>query len=283
MKLSFASYLNDLKCLGGNPRATAFFDLDRTLIAGYSVAALGWEGFKCATAPRWRMALQLRVFFDYSLGLAHYLDLMRVTLSDLAGVPEPEFLRLGERAFHNGLAGNIYNEGRELIAAHRALGHTVILITSATRAQAAPFARELGMEHLCCTELETVDGRITGVFEPCYGESKRDAAELFCARRSLQLRDAWFYTDGIEDVPLLEAVGRPVVVNPKSRLAPLAERRGWPHLDFVAPLGEGRTLEEAQEPVRRRGHLADLRGTAQRLFAEATEKGRAAMARRRSR
>ena len=283
MKLSFASYLNDLKSLGGNPRATAFFDLDRTLIAGYSVAALGWEGFKCATVPRWRMALRLRVFFDYSLGLAHYLDLMRVTLSDLAGVPEPEFLRLGERAFHNGLAGNIYNEGRALIAAHRALGHTVILITSATRAQAAPFARELGMEHLCCTELETVDGRITGVFEPCYGESKRDAAELFCAQRSLQLRDAWFYTDGIEDVPLLEVVGRPVVVNPKSRLAPVAEQRGWPHLDFVPPLGAGHTLEEAREPDRWRGHLTDLRGTAQRLFAEATEKGRAAMARRRSR
>ncbi len=277
MKLSFASYLNDLKSLGGNPRATAFFDLDRTLIAGYSVAALGWEGFKCATAPRWRIALQLRVFFDYSLGLAHYLDLMRVTLSDLAGVPEPEFLRLGERAFHNGLAGNIYDEGRELIAAHRALGHTVILITSATRAQAAPFARELGMEYLCCTELETVDGRITGVFEPCYGESKRDAAELFCAQRSLQLRNAWFYTDGIEDVPLLQAVGRPVVVNPKSRLATVAGQRGWPHLDFVPPLGE------VQEPDRRRGRVADLRGTAQRLFAEATEKGRAAMARWRSR
>lgn len=243
MKLSFSNYVKNLESLGVNPGATAFFDLDRTLIAGYSVAALGWEGFKCATVPRWRMVLQLRVFFDYSLGLAHYLDLMRVTLNDLAGVPEPEFIRLGEQAFHNGLGGSIYDEGRELIRAHEALGHEVVLITSATRAQAAPFARELGIGHLCCTELETLDGRITGNFEPCYGESKRDAAELFCAQRGLRLRDAWFYTDGIEDLPLLDTVGRPVVVNPKARLAAVAGERGWPHLEFVSNPEAGRAAD----------------------------------------
>ena len=276
MKLSFSNYLRDLESLGVNPRKAAFFDLDRTLIAGYSVAALGWEGFKRATVPRWRMALQLRVFFDYSLGLAHYLDLMRVTLNDLAGVPEQEFLQLGEWAFHNGLAGAIYEEGRALIAAHEALGHVVVLITSATRAQAAPFARELGFGHLCCTELETRDGRITGEFKPCYGESKRDAAEQFCAGRALHPRDAWFYTDGVEDLPLLEAVGRPVVVNPRPGLASAAEKRGWPHLDFLPP---GEVAEEAG----RRRNPGDLRGTAQRLFAQASEKGRAALARRRTR
>lgn len=277
MKLSFSNYIQNLESLGVNPGATAFFDLDRTLIAGYSVAALGWEGFKCATVPRWRMVLQLRVFFDYSLGLAHYLDLMRVTLNDLAGVREPEFIRLGEQAFHNGLGGSIYDEGRRLIRAHKALGHEVVLITSATRAQAAPFARDLGIRHLCCTELESVDERITGNFDPCYGESKRDAAEIFCAERSLQLREAWFYTDGIEDLPLLEWVGRPVVVNPKARLATVAEERGWPHLEFVA------APETGGEPDRRRETLAVLRATAQRLFAGLTEKGRAALARRRSR
>ena len=277
MKLSFSSYLQDLQSPGLNPGAAAFFDLDRTLIAGYSVAALGWEGFKCAIVPRWRIVLQLRVFFDYSLGLAHYLDLMRVTLNDLAGVPEPEFIRLGERAFHNGLGGSIYDEGRELIRAHKALGHEVVLITSATRAQAAPFARELGIGHLCCTELETLDGRITGNFEPCYGESKRDAAELFCAQRGLRVRNAWFYTDGIEDLPLLDTVGRPVVVNPKARLATVAGERDWPHLEFVPP------PETGPEGGRRREAPTELRGTTQRLFNGITEKGRAALARRRSR
>ena len=277
MKLTFSSYLDDLKSLGADTRGTAFFDLDRTLIAGYSVAALGWEGFKCATVPRWRMVLQLRVFFDYSLGLAHYLDLMRVTLNDLAGTHEPEFIRLGEQAFHNGLGGSIYDEGRELISAHKALGHEVVMLTSATRAQAAPFARELDIGHLCCTELETLDGRITGNFEPCYGESKRDAAELFCAQRGLHVRDAWFYTDGIEDLPLLDRVGRPVVVNPKARLAKVAGERGWPHMEFVPPPETGREVGGRQEAP------TDPRGTVLRLFNGITEKGRAALARRRSR
>ena len=277
MKVAFSSHLNELRSGGGNSGATAFFDLDRTLIAGYSVAALGWEGLKNATVPRWRIALQLRVFLDYSLGLAHYLDLLRVTLNDLAGVPEPEFLRLGERAFENGLAGEIYDEGRELVAAHQALGHRVVMLTSATRAQAAPFARELGIGHLRCTELETAGGRITGAFQPCYGESKRDAAEQFCARRSLRLRDAWFYTDGIEDLPLLQAVGWPVVVNPKSKLERVAAERGWPHLDFAPRAESGRQSSGW------RAHLAELRGAAQRAILGATEKGRAALARRRSR
>ena len=277
MKVEFSTYLRDLESPTGNAGSAAFFDLDRTLIAGYSVAALGWEGFKCGIVPRWRIALELRVFFHYSLGLAHYLDLMRVTLNDLAGVPEPEFLQLGERAFLNGLAGSIYDEGRALIGAHRMLGHKVVLITSATRAQATPFAHEMGIPHLCCTELETVDGRITGTFEPCYGESKRRAAEQFCTQQGMQLQDAWFYTDGIEDLPLLEAVGRPVIVNPKPRLAPLAEQRGWPHLEFLRP---GRA---ARAPDRWRGHLAELFDTGQRLFAAALAKGRTAMARRRSR
>ncbi len=237
MKLAFSSYLQSLASVNPAPEATAFFDLDRTLIAGYSVAALGWEGFKEATVPRWRIALQLRVFAKYGLGLAHYLDLLRVTLQDLARArtSESEFLRLGDQAFHNGLAGKIYDEGRQLLAAHEALGHTVVLLTSATRAQAAPFAGELGIDHLCCTNIEIADGRITGAFEPCHGESKRAAAERFCAERAQTLRQAWFYTDGIEDLPLLEVVGWPVVVNPKSKLMRLAAQRGWPQLDFGVP------------------------------------------------
>ncbi len=273
MKVEFSAYLKELESRPENPGAVAFFDLDRTLIAGYSVAALGWEGFKCAIVPRWRIALQLRVFFDYSLGLAHYLDLMRVTLSDVAGMAEPEFLQLGERAFHNGLAGSIYDEGRQLIAAHQALAHTVVMITSATRPQAEPFVRELGIGYLCCTELETRDGRFTGAFEPCYGGSKRDAAERFCERRAMRLGDAWFYTDGIEDLPLLEAVGCPVVVNPKTRLLGLAGQRGWPHLEFARPGEKGGTSG------RRWSYLAKLRGAARPLLVDLSKKGKARVTR----
>ena len=91
------------------------------------------------------------------------------------------------------------------------------------------------------------------------------------------MRDAWFYTDGIEDLPLLDRVGRPVVVNPKARLAKVAGERGWPHMEFVPPPETGREADGRQQA------LTDLRGTAQRLFNGIAEKGRAALARRRSR
>lgn len=276
-RVPFTTYLQDLESQRRDSGGVAFFDLDRTLIAGYSVAVLGWEGFKCAIVPRWRIARQLRVFFHYGLGLAHYLDLVRVTTKDLTGMPESEFLQLGRQAFRRELRGRIYDEGRRLVAAHHALGHTVVLITSATRPQAEPCARELGIGHLRCTELETVDGRLTGAFEPCYGFSKRDVAERFCEARGLRLNEAWFYTDGIEDLPLLEAVGRPVTANPKAKLAALARERGWPHLKFLPP---GQRGEEADNW---RGYLRRFCGNGQRFLVDVSQKGKAAMARLRSR
>ena len=232
MKIGLTTFLDDLTARQANSRIAAYFDLDRTLIAGYSVTALGWERVKSRSVPLRRILSQLSVFLDYGLGRVQYQDLMRATMSDLAGITESEFVALGERAYHNWLAGSIYQEGRKLITAHRALDHQVVMVTSATRAQAAPIARDLGIEHLLCTELEIHNGRLTGGFDPCYGESKRRTTEAFAIGLGLPIEDAYFYSDSREDLPLLEAVGHPVATNAKSGLAKVALKRAWTELQF---------------------------------------------------
>ena len=231
-KARFSTYLRELEARAPDAGAAACFDLDRTLIAGYSATALGWERLKCPSVPLRSKLSQLGVALDYGLGRVRYRGLMQVAMKELAGFPEQEFLRLGEQAFRRRLAGALYREGRLLVAAHRGLGHRILMVTSATRAQAAPVARELGIDQLRCSELEVADGRFTGVFASCHGEGKRTAAQRFCAERSLNLGDAWFYSDSLDDLPLLEAVGHPVAVNAKPALAALADERGWPRLQF---------------------------------------------------
>ena len=96
----------------------------------------------------------------------------------------------------------------------------------------APVARELAVDQICCTELELRQGRITGRVSPCFGASKRAAAVHLGSARACSLADAYFYTDSCDDLPLLEAVGRPVAANPKASLSEVATSRGWPQLAF---------------------------------------------------
>lgn len=234
MKTDFQQYLATLGSRVPPGPTTAFFDLDRTLIAGYSVTALAFERVRTGSLSLRRILSQAGVFLGYGLGRADYYDLLDATVQDLAGLPEREMLELGHRAFRRRLVGTIYREARSLLEAHRRLGHDLVMVTSATRYQAEPIARELGVGSLYCTELEVRGGRISGRFDPCFGPGKRAAAERHSGAQRRALDDAFFYSDSQDDLPLLEAVGHPVACNAKTPLARLADARGWTRLDFEA-------------------------------------------------
>jgi len=217
----------------------AYFDLDRTLIAGYSITALAltkmWSG---SLSPK-RIIFHAGIFLHWGLGRSDYHQLLESTVRGLVGMSEAEMTELGERAFERRIRPIIYLEGRRLIDAHKSLGHEVVIITSASRYQVAPIARELAVEQIYCTELEVHNGVITGNVTPCYGPGKKKAAEVHTGFREAELGDAYFYTDSSEDLPLLEEVGRPVAVNAKAALARIAADRGWPQIVFET---QGRVL-----------------------------------------
>jgi phosphoserine phosphatase len=93
-----------------------------------------------------------------------------------------------------------------------------------------PLAKSLDVAHVLCTELESVDGVLTGrCIEPvCLEEGKVHWLEGFIEEHDIDLARSWFYTDSITDLPVLELVGHPIAINPDPRLYHTAVRRGWP-------------------------------------------------------
>lgn len=232
LNIHFQRYLQELAASEPGENVVAFFDLDRTIISGYSITALTLEQIRSGAMSLRHFVSQVGLFFDYGIGRAGYHDLLQATVAELVGMPEQELIDLGERAYRRRLQSLIYLEARHLIDTHRERGHDVVMVTSATRYQAAPIARDLGVEEMCCTELEIRNGLITGNVSACHGPSKRAAAIRLGTRLKADLNNAYFYTDSTEDLPLLEAVGRPVTANARSALSQVATARGWPQLDF---------------------------------------------------
>ena len=232
MKLAFADYLAELGSAPQGPETAACFDLDRTLISDYSVKAFFLEGVRSRAMSIWGVASQFVTLCRYRLGSLDYHRVMRATCQDMANLPEADLMALGERAFRRRVAAMIYTEARTLVAEHRRLGHRLLLVTSATRPQAAPVAASFSIADLLCTELQASGGLLTGKFTPCHGDAKRRMVHDWLAAQGIDPSRAYFYSDGDEDLPLLEAVGVPVAVNAKPGLAAVAAERRWPELEF---------------------------------------------------
>jgi HAD superfamily hydrolase (TIGR01490 family) len=106
----------------------------------------------------------------------------------------------------------------------------VAIVTGATPYAARPLARELGIDHVICTELEVDEqGCFTGRMRPpmCYGAGKIARLARIAEQQDFLLEQSTFYSDSITDLPLLERVQTPVAINPDARLRRVAERRGW--------------------------------------------------------
>lgn len=212
------------------PGTIAFFDFDGTLIFGFSILTMFLERATSGKLAPVDAVQQLFSLVTHGINGSDYARILEETGEKLAGTPEHELVELGETVFDKFLAGSIYPESRALVRAHLLRGHTVAVLTSASAYQAESVARELGIVHLLCNRFEIVDGRLTGeVVKPiCFAAGKRDAARRFAASRGVDLGDCYFYSDGLEDLPLLEAVGHPRPINPDSSLASVARRRDWP-------------------------------------------------------
>ncbi len=216
------------------PEVGAFFDLDRTLISGFSVVPLVFDGLLSGRIGPAGLALTTVAGLRFQLGQIGFSGLVTEAAGLLKGENETAMLEVGERLYADRLAAEVYPEARAIVRAHRRRGHTMAVVSSATRYQIEPLAQDLGIEHVLCTRLEVRDGRFTGgVTEPlCYGEGKLEAARELATTRGVDLAESFFYTDSDEDLPLLEHVGRPRPTNPNRRLATIAARRGWPARTF---------------------------------------------------
>ena len=218
------------------PRVGALFDLDQTLFAGFSATAFTRDQLVEGRLAPSDLLDSARATLSFALGRTGFSSFVTATAAVYRGMKESVLEEAGQHAFEKYLATEIYPESRAIVKAHQDMGHTVAIITSATRYQAEPVAKELGIEHLLYTRLAVEDGVLTGgVVRPtCYGEGKADAARSLSAKYDLDLEQSYFYSDSHEDLPLFEIVGRPRPLNPTRRLAQIAKERQWPVRRFTS-------------------------------------------------
>ena len=274
-----ARLIEDVEAGPQGPEVGAFFDFDGTLIAGYSANAWYGERLRKLEVGPAELARTLLAGFDMSLRGA---DVTTVHGDRGRGVGRAraadEIAALGERLFVQQIAGMVYPRGGRAHPRPRAAGHTVAVASSATPFQVAPLARELGIDNLLCTEVEVVDGLVTGRLAGpvLWGTGKADAVRSFAAEKGIDLEQSFAYGNGNEDLPYLEAVGRPRPLNPDGGLTESARERGWATYRFT---GRGRAGPVPVDPDRRRAGRAERR---RRRRGRASACSRAAAARPRT-
>ena len=218
-------------------RDGAFFDVDKTILAHNSgtlyLRAL-WESGQVD----WRTVVSnLAAYVRYKVNLLDIERFTEHTVLQFKGQAEEELLKQSDEWFGTYVLPTIYDEARGLVRAHLEQGHVVALVSGSTKYVVQPLAEHLGVEHLMHTHMEVKDGYFTGrVIQPvCFGEGKIYWLQQLIERQGLELAKSYFYTDSITDLPLLDLVGHPVVVNPDPLLYREALRRSWPVRLFQAP------------------------------------------------
>jgi len=219
------------------PRVGAFFDLDGTLVKGFTAFAFLREELR---------ELGARALYDLARDVRRLregddgdLKTIERAVELLADRSLEELSAISKRVFTKRIAATLRPGSRELVRAHQRRGHTVVMATAATRFQAEPVARDLGIAHLVSTEVEIVDGRLTGRVAglPRWGEQKALAVREFAEDHGVEPGASFAYGNGGEDRDFLAAVGHPTAVCPDRILAAHAEAHGIPILQLGNPRG----------------------------------------------
>lgn len=214
----------------------AFFDMDRTLLTESSTLLMVRYMRRRQLLRRKELLWLVWARARLKLGTADIPAITRQLVQSMAGAPEAEQVAFTRRWFGEQLIQYVSEGGRRSVAEHRARGHRLALITGSPVYTAGALAQhlEISPEDVLATRFEVADGRFTGrLVEPmCYQEGKLAYAQAYADRHHLDLSASYFYTDSIDDLPLLEEIGHPVAVNPDRALLRVAQERAWPVVSF---------------------------------------------------
>ena len=219
------------------PRAAAFFDLDKTIIATSSSAAFSKPFLAGGLLSHADVLRSAYAHFVFMIGNADadQTERMRAHLSSLVTGWDVEKVRqIVTQTVH------------ELIAEHHAAGRDVVVVSASAAVLVEPIAAALGADHVLSTQMTVEDGRFTGAIDFYnYGDNKAVGIHRLAAREHYDLTESFAYSDSITDAPMLAAVGHSYVVNPDRGLRRRAVQSGWGILAFTRPIA----LRPRIEPV----------------------------------
>jgi HAD superfamily hydrolase (TIGR01490 family) len=221
-------------------RTAAFFDLDKTVIAKSSTLAFSKPFFEQGLINRQTVLKSTYAQFLFLMSGADHeqMDRMRSYITTMcAGWNVEQVKSIVGETLHDIVDPLVFDEAANLIADHKLCGRDVVVVSASGEEIVAPIARALGATHAMATRMVVEDGKYTGeVAFYCYGEGKVEAIHELAAREGYALDHCYAYSDSITDLPMLEAVGHPTVVNPDRALRKEAVGRAWPVLTFSRPV-----------------------------------------------
>jgi len=208
--------------------AACFFDMDGTLVRSNTARLyLRWrrERGEAELADLLRMGMWIT---QYKLGTVDPVEIGARVLAQFRGVEESVFREEMLEFFHDCVLPDVMDDARREVERRRERGETLVILTASTPYVADPLARELNIAHVISSRLETSEGRFTGdTTILCYGSEKVRLAEAWARDLGVDLGRSAFYTDSVSDLPMLERVGEPRVVNPDPRLRWQARAHRW--------------------------------------------------------
>ncbi len=275
----------------GPLRAAAFFDLDRTLMAGSSGVFFAKAAFETGMISRARLARDLYENLRFRLvgSTDERADAVRIRVGEMiAGVPVRELERLAPRVLA-GVLPRLYPDMLARAYAHQDAGRLVFIVTAASQEMADLLARVLAFDGGLGSRSEVVDGiytgRAAGPFN--YRDGKRISLHELARQENIELAQSYAYSDSESDLPMLRAVGHPVAVNPDAELARIAMEEGWEivrldrlgrRLKLIVALGSGAALASLGNLARGRlaGEIVGDQNIARRtLPLQSRSRGRA--------
>ena len=219
----------------------AFFDLDKTVIDRASIAAFGRPFLKGGLINRRlvaRAAISQLIYLYFGADEERLVRVRESMLAVTKGWDRAQVRQIVRETMLQTIEPIMYAEALELMELHRAAGHRVYLVSASPEEIVLPLADLLGVDGAICSRGEVDEqGRYTGRMAfYAYGESKATAMRELAERTGLDLAASSAYSDSATDLPMLEAVGRPVAVNPDRALAKVARERGWEVRNFTKPI-----------------------------------------------
>lgn len=210
------------------------FDVDYTIVRTSTVRDFMLEAMRRGVMPLRAGFLAPRFFLLYLFSIVrpgHFEE----TFASLRGIAESDFRRIAQEVFRRKTRLRIDGEVARLIAEFIGRGERVVLASSSFKTMLEPLADHLGIREIVSSELEFEGGLSTGRIqgEPAFGEGKLRKVLSFLASAGTTPEECVFYTDSPRDLPLLEAAGRAVAVNPQPKLRRMARGRGWEILDTM--------------------------------------------------
>jgi HAD superfamily hydrolase (TIGR01490 family) len=210
----------------------AFFDLDRTLISRSSSLALAGTFRQRGLIGRRQLAqaaLAQLVFARFGAGQSRVGRTADTAVSILRGLPVELMREIAAEAWEPVLKPLVYREALDLATSHADRGERVYIASAALHEVVEEVSSQLGFDGAIASRAEVRDGVYTGRLERrLYAHAKADALVEVARAETLDLPSSTAYSDSHSDVPFLEVVGHPVVVNPDRELRRIAGERGWP-------------------------------------------------------